>query len=69
MEKVWLNSQYHQIVYQRQHAAQMTNANAQQMMHAARTVFKDYVWQVVPAGIWFVVEGTSKTESRESSGT
>jgi len=66
--KAWLNVPYHgeniageyQIVFTRRQAAEMTNANAQQVMRAAQSAYTDYTWEMVPAGKWFIVEGTKK---------
>jgi hypothetical protein len=68
MTKVWLNVPYHRenvsgeyhVVYSRAQAAEMTHANAHQLMRAAQSVFSDFIWDVVPVARQFIVEGTKK---------
>jgi len=68
MAKAWLNVPYHgeniageyQIVYERHQAAEMSNGNAQQLMRVAQTTYADYLWEMVPSGQFFIVEGTKK---------
>ena len=68
MAKAWLNAPYHgeniagefQIVFDRSLAAEMSNGNAQQIMRAAEKGYRDYLWEVLPSGNFFIVEGTRK---------
>jgi hypothetical protein len=68
MAKAWLQVPYHgenisgeyQIVFERQEAVEMSNANAQQLMRAAQSAYTDYDWQLVPVGNFFIVKGTKK---------
>jgi hypothetical protein len=68
MDKAWLDVPYHgenisgeyQIVYDRHQAAEMTNGNAQQLMRAAQSTYRDYVWEIVPIANSFIVEGTKR---------
>ena len=68
MAKAWLEVPYHgenitgefQMVFQRQRATEMSNGNAQQLMRTAQSKIYDYVWEIVPVGKFFIVEGTKK---------
>jgi hypothetical protein len=70
MSKAWLNapdrgeniSGEYQIVYDRNQAGPMSNANAQQLMRAAQDTYTDYTWEMVPvqSGCGCIVEGTKK---------
>jgi hypothetical protein len=68
MAKAWLDVPYHgenisgeyQIVYDRNRAAPMSNANAQQLMRTAQDTYTDYTWEMVPVEKGFIVEGTKK---------
>jgi len=68
MAKAWLTVPYHGEnisgeygrVFERHLATEMSNGNAQQLMRAAETGYRDYSWKIVPSGKFFVVEGTKK---------
>jgi hypothetical protein len=68
MATAWIAAPYHgepisgeyQIVYARSLASEMSNGNAQQLMREAQIAHKDYIWDMVPSGNFFIVEGTKK---------